>query len=234
MLRRNRAPGEIRAGNPFLAKNSQHIMVAGAGAGRDGGVAVPRVSQVLPWIAAAALSAAALPVHAQSNLDAGKSAAQIFSATCNACHRSPRELKQSSAGFLREHYTTGPREAAAMAAYLSAIGSDPRAVQQRRPPTLGAGQTGAPTDNAARGAEQGKPSETQAALPAATPGRRATGTADPTQPSPGPVAGGIKPRRPSESMEAGKLPLEGSVAEMAPQAAIAAPARPSTAEDFEE
>lgn len=234
MLRRNRAPGEIRAGNPFLAKNSQHIMVAGAGAGRDGGVAVPRVSQVLPWIAAAALSAAALPVHAQSNLDAGKSAAQIFSATCNACHRSPRELKQSSAGFLREHYTTGPREAAAMAAYLSAIGSDPRAVQQRRPPTLGAGQTGAPTDNAARGAEQGKPSETQVALPAATPGRRATGTADPTQASPGPVAGGIKPRRPSESMEAGKLPLEGSVAEMAPQAAIAAPARPSTAEDFEE
>jgi hypothetical protein len=188
----------------------------------------------LPWIAAAALSAAALPVHAQSNLDAGKSAAQIFSATCNACHRSPRELKQSSAGFLREHYTTGPREAAAMAAYLSSIGSDPRAVQQRRPPTLGAGQTGAPTDNAARGAEQGKPSETQVALPAATPGRRATGTADPTQASPGPVAGGIKPRRPSESMEAGKLPLEGSVAEMAPQAAIAAPARPSTAEDFEE
>lgn len=234
MLRRNRAPGEIRAGNPFLAKNSQHIMVPGAGAGRDGGVAVPRVSQVLPWIAAAALSAAALPVHAQSNLDAGKSAAQIFSATCNACHRSPRELKQSSAGFLREHYTTGPREAAAMAAYLSSIGSDPRAVQQRRPPTLGAGQTGAPTDNAARGAEQGKPSETQVALPAATPGRRATGTADPTQASPGPVAGGIKPRRPSESMEAGKLPLEGSVAEMAPQAAIAAPARPSTAEDFEE
>jgi hypothetical protein len=36
-------------------------------------------------------------------------------------------------------------------------------------------------------------------------------------------------------MEAGKLPLEGSVAETAPaQAAIAAPARPSTAEDFEE
>ena len=118
---------------------------------------MPRVSQVLPWIAAAALSAAALPLHAQSNLDAGKSAAQIFSATCNACHRSPRELKQSSAGFLREHYTTGPREAAAMAAYLSSIGSDPRAVQQRRPPTLGAGQTGAPTDTAARGVRPGQP-----------------------------------------------------------------------------
>ena len=194
-----------------------------------------RVAQVVPWVIAAAAVAADAPAQAQSNLDAGKSAAQIFADTCSACHRSPREVRPTSAAFLREHYTTGGREAAAMAAYLASVGSDARAVQQRRPPTLGAGQTGAPTDNAARGAEQGKPSETQAALPAATPGRRATGTADPTQPSPGPVAGGIKPRRPSESMEAGKLPLEGSVAETAPpQAAIAAPARPSTAEDFEE
>jgi hypothetical protein len=36
-------------------------------------------------------------------------------------------------------------------------------------------------------------------------------------------------------MEAGKLPLEGSATETAsPQTAIAAPARPSAAEDFEE
>jgi hypothetical protein len=198
---------------------------------------VPRVSQVLPWIVAAALSVATLPVYAQSNLDAGKSAAQIFAATCNACHRSPRELKQSSPGFLREHYTTGPREAAAMAAYLASIGSDPRAVQQRRPPTLGAGQTGTPTENAARGTEQGKPSETQAALPGATPGRRTPGATEPAQSSPGPAAGGMKPRRPSESMEAGKLPIagDGGGAEPAPpQSAIAAPARPHSVEDFEE
>jgi hypothetical protein len=234
MLRRIGRRARSGWSNPLLAKNSQQIMVAGAGAGSDGGVAVPRVSQVLPWIVAAALSAAALPVHAQSNLDAGKSAAQIFAATCNACHRSPRELKQSSAGFLREHYTTGPREAAAMAAYLGTMGSDPRAVQQRRPPTLGAGQAG---ENAARGAEQGKPSETQAALPAATPSRRTPGTIEPVQSSPSPAAGGMKPRRPSESMEAGKLPVggEGSGAEAAPsQTAIAAPARPSAVEDFEE
>ena len=81
--------------------------------------------------------AAAGSAQAQSNLDAGKSPAQIFSDTCNACHRSARELKQTSPGFLREHYTTGAREAAAMAAYLATVGSDPRAVQQRRPPTLG-------------------------------------------------------------------------------------------------
>ena len=47
----------------------------------------------------------------------------------------------------------------------------------------------------------------------------------------------MKPRRPSESMEAGKLPVggEGSGTEAAsPQTAIAAPAWPSAAEDFEE
>ena len=42
--------------------------------------------------------------------------------------------------FMREHYTTGAQEAAAMAAYLASVGSDPRAVQQRRKPTLGAGR----------------------------------------------------------------------------------------------
>src|SRR6476620_3004521 len=109
------------------------------------------------------------PAWTQANLDAGKSAEQIFSNACNACHRSPREIKPTSAAFLREHYTTGAREAAAMAAYLASVGSDPAAVQQRRPPVLGAGQAASPTESGARGAEQGKPTETQAALPA-TPG----------------------------------------------------------------
>jgi hypothetical protein len=226
MLRRRRAVRRVRWPNPLLAKNLRQSWWS-AQSRSDGGVAVPRVSQVLPWIVAAALSVTAVPVYAQSNLDAGKSAAQIFAATCNACHRSPRELKQSSPGFLREHYTTGPREAAAMAAYLASIGSDPRAVQQRRPPTLGAGQTGAPPENAARGTEQGKPSETQAALPAATPGRQSSG----------PAAGGTRPRRPSESMEVGKLPVAGDVggAEPAPpQSTMAGPARSHSVEDFEE
>ena len=48
------------------------------------------------------------PVNVTS---AGKSAAQIFADTCNACHRSPREVNPTSAAFLREHYTTGGREA---------------------------------------------------------------------------------------------------------------------------
>lgn len=69
-----------------------------------------RVARVVPWVIAAAAVAADAPAQAQSNLDAGKSAAQIFADTCNACHRGPREVRPTSAAFLREHYTTGPRK----------------------------------------------------------------------------------------------------------------------------
>jgi mono/diheme cytochrome c family protein len=68
----------------------------------------------------------------QGNLDAGKSAAQMFSDTCAACHRSPRELKRASASFLRGHYTTGAEEASVMANYLAGIPTDPRAGQSKR------------------------------------------------------------------------------------------------------
>jgi hypothetical protein len=171
---------------------------------------VTRVALIMPWVIAAAALAAAHPARAQANLDAGKSAAQIFADTCNACHRSPREIRPTSATFLREHYTTGAREAAAMAAYLASVGSDTRAVQQRRPPTLGAGQAAAP------GTDQGK-----------------------GQPSPGAAtAGATSPRRPSESVEAGNLPIAvapGGASEAGPpQAVVATPARPNAVENFEE
>ncbi len=104
-----------------------------------------RVGWIVPGLVCLTLGVAP-PAQAQSNLDAGKSPAQIFSDTCNACHRSPRELKPTSPSFLREHYTTGGREAAAMAAYVASVGSDPRAVQQRRPPTMGAGQAAPAAD----------------------------------------------------------------------------------------
>jgi hypothetical protein len=217
---------------------------------------VSRVYRIVPWVIGIAVAVAASQACAQSNLDAGKSPAQIFSDTCNACHRSPRELKQTSPGFLREHYTTGGREAAAMAAYLASIGSDARAVQQRRPPALGAGQA-APTETASKppgtdqakplgtdqakppGADQAKPAETQAALPGTTPGRRSPAATEQAKPSLGsaPVAA-AKPRRPSESMEVGSLSAvtaPGGSAEAVPAQAAAAPsARPGPVEDFEE
>lgn len=127
-----------------------------------------RLRQVILAMAGVAVLGGAAPVLAQSNLDAGKSPAQIFADTCNACHRSAREIKPAGPGFLRQHYTTGGREAAAMAAYLAAIGSDPRAVQQRRPPGLGTGRAPASetpnrqTEAASQGSDTNKPTSAAA------------------------------------------------------------------------
>src|SRR5262245_66654587 len=174
---------------------------------------------MMRWVVGAAVAMAGGPALAQSNLDAGKSAAQIFADTCNACHRSARELRQTSAGFLRDHYTTGMREAASMAAYLASVGSDPRAVQRRPAPVMGAGRTTAP----------------DAALPGTAPGAKAT----PEQSAPAaPAAAAVKPRRPSESVEAGKLPVDAAQSRAAdasaPQAAAATPTPTNTLEEFEE
>jgi hypothetical protein len=71
-------------------------------------------------------------VAAAENLDAGKSPSQIFSNTCNACHKSPRGLLKSVSasslpGFLRQHYTTGTDMAAVLSSYLISNGAaDPR------------------------------------------------------------------------------------------------------------
>ena len=71
-------------------------------------------------------------VAAAENLDAGKSPSQIFSNTCNACHKSPRGLLKSVSasslpGFLRQHYTTGTDMAAMLSSYLISNGAaDPR------------------------------------------------------------------------------------------------------------
>jgi hypothetical protein len=70
------------------------------------------------------------------NLEAGKSASQLFSDTCNACHKSPRGLLKtvspgSLSGFLREHYTTSGDMASQLASYLISNGaSDSRQAKQ--------------------------------------------------------------------------------------------------------
>ena len=187
-----------------------------------------RVGRALPWLFGIAAAAAVAPAQAQSNLDAGKSPAQIFADTCNACHRSPREIKKTTPAFLREHYTTGLREATAMAAYLANVGSDPRAVQQRRPPAMGAGQTPAPETHpptAPATAEQTKP-ETQAALPTAAPA--AVGE------QPGSASREARPRRPSESMES-PLPATGPALEASSSQPTTMPAqRRYVGQDIEE
>jgi hypothetical protein len=83
------------------------------------------VNQVMRSVIGVALSVAAGQAQAQSNLDASKSLAEIFSDTCSLCHESARALKPSNAAFLRKHYSTGPKQAATMAAFLEAVASEP-------------------------------------------------------------------------------------------------------------
>jgi hypothetical protein len=69
--------------------------------------------------------------HAQTNIDQGKTPAQIFAETCSACHKAARGLANGKGSFaltefLHEHYTTSRDQAAALAAYVLGAGSGPK------------------------------------------------------------------------------------------------------------
>lgn len=79
------------------------------------------------------------------NIDEGKTPPQIFASDCAVCHRAPRGLAKetnvrSLGDFLRQHYTSSREQAAAMAGFLLAAGSDPRGAAQRQPATTSRGQ----------------------------------------------------------------------------------------------
>lgn len=79
-------------------------------------------------LAAVVLWMSALSPAAAQNLEAGKSPAQIFAATCAICHKSPHGLLKSVSpgslpGFLRQHYTTSVSMAGAMSAYVLSNGA---------------------------------------------------------------------------------------------------------------
>jgi hypothetical protein len=111
---------------------SQGLMVEGGQTSADRErSAASTVRRSMAWIVgafAAVMASSALP---QGNIDAGKSPAQMFADTCSNCHRRPQELKRASASFLRQHYTPGAQEAAAMASYLAGIPADPRAGKEK-------------------------------------------------------------------------------------------------------
>jgi len=80
-------------------------------------------------------------LRAQTQLSDPKDAPKIFASTCSACHKSPQGLAKSGqvAGFLRQHYTTGPEMSAAMAAYLVAAGNAPAGKKKDEAKTAAAG-----------------------------------------------------------------------------------------------
>jgi hypothetical protein len=123
---------------------------------------------------------------AQVDYSAGKSAPQLFSSDCSACHQSPGGLAKGRdasalASFLREHYTTGGASAGLLANYLAGLPAG-RQPAVRTPPMPAATATapagGTPRPPAAVEAERTKPGEArkpkpteaerEAAKPAAT------------------------------------------------------------------
>jgi mono/diheme cytochrome c family protein len=111
--------------------------------------------------------------HAQTNLDQGKSASQIFASACAECHKAAHGLshgRNSSAlaDFLGEHYTTNRDQAAALAAYVlggsggAPIGAAPQSRGQK-PKTEHAGvsteeaKPSKPLPKRAARTEDGKP-----------------------------------------------------------------------------
>jgi hypothetical protein len=101
---------------------------------------------------------AAVGVRAE-NLEAGKSAAQIFSGTCNACHKSPRGLLKtvsasSLSGFLRQHYTTSSDMANVLAGFLVSNGAADQRFQAKDQPRQKDGAKDAKQEAATRPAGQ--------------------------------------------------------------------------------
>lgn len=63
---------------------------------------------------------------AQESLERGKSAAQLYTANCAGCHKSPQSVAKATGifeleSFLREHYTPSHQSAATLAAYLKGL-----------------------------------------------------------------------------------------------------------------
>jgi hypothetical protein len=104
----------------------QRIVICGGGEGP-----VLNVRRSVAWLAGVLAVVMASAASPQGNIDAGKTPAQMFADTCSNCHRRPQELKRASFGFLRQHYTPGAQEAAAMASYLAGVPADPRGGRDR-------------------------------------------------------------------------------------------------------
>lgn len=85
---------------------------------------------------------------AAQDFTAGKSPAQVFNSDCTACHRSPAGLAKGRdahalASFLKEHYTTKPEYASAVASYVatfSGAAPPPEPKRAKHDPELGTGE----------------------------------------------------------------------------------------------
>ncbi len=125
------------------------------------------------WLTLSAMLAAPGAALAQVDYSAGKSAPQLFSSDCSACHQSPGGLAKGRdasalASFLREHYTTGGASAGLLASYLAGLpaGRQPAARASQTPGTTATAPPGAaPRPPVAVEAERTKPGDARKPKP---------------------------------------------------------------------
>ncbi len=187
-----------------------------------------RLAPALAILAALLPALAPAAVSAQTNLDQGKSAAQIFGSYCAACHKSTRGLANGRnsltlTGFLSEHYTTSRQQASALAAYvLGAGGGAPPernreqkpGVEHARGPAEGPKGPGRQSRRSTReeeqhGAAKPQPEAEQGKPPEAAGGAGEQGAASTVTPPAG--RHGLSGRRGSKSRQAAVHPPETAV-----------------------
>ena len=197
-------------------------------------------------------------VHAQVNIDEGKTPAHIFTSDCGVCHKTTRGLANGRgnselASFLSEHYTSSREEAAALAKFVlsggGAVGT-PTPVRSEKPGRLTAsteqpGRQGRATERPEEGAaptgkrkrqtrDQGKPVATRGAKPEPA-GREGAPHATAERGPPAARPGGPKTRQTGEpvhapaTVAASPEPSPAPAAETAPVASAAAPEAAPTA-----
>ena len=103
---------------------------------------LPRLTRGRGLFALASLCLLAGSPASAQNIDEGKSAQQLYAATCATCHKNPGVLakgrfRATLFPFLKDHYTTGTAEAWALAAYIASVDAGPatakRATKKKRP-----------------------------------------------------------------------------------------------------
>jgi hypothetical protein len=123
--------------------------------------------------------------HAQTNIDQGKTPAQIFANDCAACHKPTRALANGKnrfalTEFLREHYTTSREQAAGLAAYVLGAGfgakpaiEPPKIAKPEEEAPAAAAKLQKPADEAAKPEEE--PAAAAEEQNSTVPGRRPPG-----------------------------------------------------------
>jgi hypothetical protein len=107
---------------------------------------------------------------AQTNIDQGKSASQLFANACAECHKSAGGLGKGKnaatvAEFLREHYTTGREQAAALAAYVVGGRDTVASPAPGRKPATATATTEEARPDRRHGQKPAKPDETPGIFP---------------------------------------------------------------------